>query len=93
MTHNQTILKLFVGFPLIGELKSALRKNNGWESAFLLVKIDHHDYIGQYIQKEIIDPLEVEKLAHRLEEKLRDLYPEIALNLPEIQIFPQVFIP
>lgn len=93
MSQNQAILKLFVGFPLIGELKSLFKKNGGWDKEFLLVQIERHEYIGQYIEKEVIDPSEVENLALSLEEKLRELYPEIALHLPKVQIFPQVFIP
>ncbi len=91
MTELKPSIKLFVGYPFSGELKSVVRKKGG-EIPFPLVQIDRLEYIGKYIDENPVDPAKIDDLAKEIEEIFIKHYPDIALHLPAIQIFPQVFI-
>lgn len=92
MTESAPLLKLFVGFPLTGELKGALRRHAGWEDHFSQSDFEGVVHIGAYIDKSEIDPDEIEKLIKELDEKLARLVPELVLHLPKAVIFPKVLI-
>ena len=92
MAESSPLLKLFIGFPLTGELKGALKRHPGWETHFTQTEFEGVAHIGKYLEKSEIDPKEIETLEKELDAKLADIVPEIVLHLPKAIIFPKVLI-
>ncbi len=92
MAESSPLLKLFIGFPLTGELKGALKRHPGWEAHFMQSDFEGVAHIGKYLEKSQIDPNEIEVLEKELNAKLSDLVPELVLHLPKAIIFPKVLI-
>lgn len=92
MTNPSPLLKLFIGFPLTGELKGALKRHAGIEREFDKTEFDGTVYIGAFINESEIAPAEVEQTAKSLEKKLGEMVPELILHLPKAVIFPKVMI-
>lgn len=92
MAESSPLLKLFIGYPLTGELKGALKRHPGWESHFQQSEFEGVAHIGKFLEKSEIDPKEIEALEREFNAKLGELVPELILHLPKAVIFPKVLI-
>lgn len=92
MEKSSPLLKLFIGFPLTGELKGALKRHPDWEEHFVQSEFGGVSHIGKYFEKSEIEPKEIETLEIELNNILSGLVPEIVLHLPKAVIFPKVLI-
>lgn len=104
MTNTQLLKKIFLGFPLSGELKSELSQSKEWNLLKILPKSDrkkiieahfqNKEYLGTYLPDGELHTVEmICKAEKEMRQMLLTLCPKLHSEKLHSIIFTQPFLP
>lgn len=98
-TKRQFSIKLFAGFELSVELSIQLKDSREWKqdvvsnsTGLKTIRFKNKDYIGTYIEHEMITTKELLMQLEEMKEKISTYCPNYRLDKLKTAIFPQLLI-
>lgn len=100
--ESHIVVKLFIGFPLRGELRSELKASKQWKESSLQTSgdrcpleqthLDGCDYIGCFSTISFLSIHDIKVIESEIRQHLLTLCPKLNIDKLKMIIFPQIFI-